>query len=129
MMSGFDVAATHVAPRSMEYSTDVIADPFDEPSVKGTTRVRLVEVFGVKMTGGLGTRVVTDVLATPARGMDMAELACIEVASRATATVAILIRFMNSTKSKDFRAQTDASSSRSGQRRCLSNSISQDVLN
>jgi hypothetical protein len=105
-MSGLDVVTTHVAPRSMEYSTDVMADPFDEPSVKGTTKVRLVEVFGVKITGGFGTRVVTAVRDAPERDPDIAELGFTEVAMSAMNTVAILIRFTKSAKSREVRAQT-----------------------
>ena len=85
----------------MEYSTDVMAEPFDAPRVKGTTKVRLVEVFGVKITGGLGTREVTAARATPETGTDVAELGGTDDASRAMSTIVILIRFTNSAKSLD----------------------------
>jgi hypothetical protein len=42
----------------MEYSTLVMAEPFELPSVKGTFSVRLSEVLTVPITGGLGTLTV-----------------------------------------------------------------------
>jgi hypothetical protein len=58
MTTGLEVTTVHVAPRLMEYSTLVMAEPFELPSVKGTFSVRLSEVLTVPIAGGLGTLTV-----------------------------------------------------------------------
>lgn len=68
------MAGTQLSPRSIEYSTDVIAEPLAEPSVKATMRVRLSVVLGVDITGGFGTPAVTEARIECVTGAGTAEL-------------------------------------------------------
>lgn len=55
---GLEVTVFQVAPPSMEYSTLVIAEPFELPSVYWTFSVRLSDVLMAPITGGLGALIV-----------------------------------------------------------------------
>jgi len=85
--------------------------PFDEPKVYATTKVRLVEVFGVDIIGGLGTRAATAVRVALPNGADRAKLGWTEVANSAITTVAILVRFTQAAISTDQNAPKSASNS------------------
>jgi len=62
--------------------------------------VRLVEVFGVDMMGGLGTPLLAVARVEFTTGAGMATLGWIEAANSAINTVAILVRFTQAAKSK-----------------------------
>jgi len=85
--------------------------PFDEPKVYATTKVRLVEVFGVDIIGGLGTRAATAVRVELPTAGDRAKLGWTEVANSAITTVAILVRFTQAAISIDQDAPKSASNS------------------
>jgi hypothetical protein len=111
MVSGLAVVLTQVAPRSIEYSTAVIGEPLDAPNAYATTKVRLFEVFGVDIIGGLGTRAVTAKCEELPTGAGKAKLGWTEVANSAITTVAVLVRFTQAAISLDQNAPKSASNS------------------